>query len=142
MPLDPGVRNVFDGPYMGHLATINIDGSPQVTPVSVIVDGDQLLVNCLASTVKAKNMARDPRVALSVTSTENHWEAAWVQGRVVEITEEGAWDVLDQMSDKYGRKTPRDFTRTRLLFKIEVNRGGSFALPPLPKSDASTHAEA
>jgi PPOX class probable F420-dependent enzyme len=127
-PLSPDVREVFDRPYMAHLATLSADGSPHVTPVAVIVAGDQLHVNCAKRTVKARNMMRDPRVALSVIAPENPWLSGWVQGQVVEITEDGAWELLDQMSDKYERRSTRDRSITRLVFKIEVERGRAAGL--------------
>ena len=46
------------------LATLNADGSPQVTPVWVDFDGTHVLVNTAKGRVKAKNLAREPRVAI------------------------------------------------------------------------------
>jgi PPOX class probable F420-dependent enzyme len=105
---------------MAHLATTMPDGSPQVTPVAVIVVGDQIHVSSTRHTVKAKNMMRDPRVALSMTSAENPWFSGHVRGRVVEITEEGARELLDAMSAKHGRKVPPSNYADRLVFKIEA----------------------
>ena len=122
--LPPDVREIFDRPYVAHLSTIMADGRPHVTPVAVIVEGDYLLVDCDQKTVKAKNMKRDPRVALSVTAPENPWITGWARGRVVEISSERGWEVLDLMALKYGRKSARNYDQpTRLVFKIEVEKG-------------------
>ena len=62
-----------------NLATLNADGSPQVTPVWVDFDGTHVLVNTARGRVKAKNLARESRVALSrrpkraPTPTSTRW---------------------------------------------------------------------
>src|SRR5580693_9170239 len=47
-----------------NLATLNADGSPQVTPVWVDFDGTHVIVNTARGRVKTKNLGREPRVAL------------------------------------------------------------------------------
>src|SRR5207249_424716 len=49
-------------PAFAHLATVNADGSPQVTPVWIDFDGTNVIVNTARGRVKAKNIARQPRV--------------------------------------------------------------------------------
>lgn len=46
------------------LATVRPDGSPHVAPIWVAVDGDELVFNTAATSVKGRSLARDPRVAL------------------------------------------------------------------------------
>ena len=59
------VRQVLEGPALGHFVTTNADGSPQVTCVWVGLDGDELVVGSLGVWQKIKNITRDPRVAIS-----------------------------------------------------------------------------
>ena len=66
------------------LATLNPDGSPQVTPVWVDFDGTNILVNTAKGRVKTKNLEREPRVAISITDPENPYRYLGVQGRVIE----------------------------------------------------------
>ena len=75
--------------WFANLATLNADGSPQVTPVWVDFDGTHLIVNTARGRVKAKNLAREPRVALSIADTENPYRYLGVPGRVTEMTEAG-----------------------------------------------------
>src|SRR3954467_5622948 len=70
-----------------HVATLNADGSPQVTPVWVDFDGTHVLVNTAKLRVKAKNFAREPRVAPSIADPDNAYRYLGTQGRVVEMTE-------------------------------------------------------
>jgi PPOX class probable F420-dependent enzyme len=55
---------------LGHLATLNADGSPQVSCVWVAVDGDDLLTGHLGDRRKLANVRRDPRVAVSFEGSE------------------------------------------------------------------------
>lgn len=51
-----------------HLATINPDGTPQVTCIYVGWEGDEIVAGHMADHVKLHNVRRDPRVTLSVES--------------------------------------------------------------------------
>ena len=99
--LSPAVRRLFKEPNFAHIATLMPDGSPQVTAVWVDMDGDRILVNTAEGRVKPRNVRRDPRVAISVTDQANPYSAAFVRGRVVEVTYEGAEDLIDKLAQKY-----------------------------------------
>ncbi|PYQ92906.1 MAG: PPOX class F420-dependent oxidoreductase [Acidobacteria bacterium] len=88
-------------PTFANLATLNADGSPQVTPVWVDFDGTHVLVNTARGRVKAKNLAREPRVALAIADPENPYRYLGIQGRVVELTEAGADAHIDKMANRY-----------------------------------------
>lgn len=49
----------------GILATINPDGSPHLVPVFAAVKDGVLLVSTPRTTVKARNIARDPRITIA-----------------------------------------------------------------------------
>jgi PPOX class probable F420-dependent enzyme len=98
--LSPGIRKLIEGKNFAHLAILMKDGSPQVTPVWIDLDGDRIVVNTADGRVKARNVRRDPRVAISITEPGGY-PAAFVRGRVVEITREGAEDHIDKMAKKY-----------------------------------------
>ena len=50
----------------GHLATTRADGRAHVAPVWFVVDGDDVLFNTGADTVKGRNLRRTGRAAMSV----------------------------------------------------------------------------
>jgi hypothetical protein len=60
------------------IATVRPDGAPQATVVSFAHDGLTLYFGCGARSQKAANIARDPRVALTVTPPYAGWDA--IQG--------------------------------------------------------------
>jgi PPOX class probable F420-dependent enzyme len=51
-------------PRTAKLATVTADGAPHVAPVWVARDGDDLVFNTGADTVKGRALARDDRVSL------------------------------------------------------------------------------
>ena len=55
---------------VAHVWTSNPDGSPQVSVVWVIARGDEILFGTDAASQKARNLARDDRVVLSIEDTE------------------------------------------------------------------------
>jgi PPOX class probable F420-dependent enzyme len=112
-------------PAFAHLATSNADGSPQVTPVWVDFDGTHVIVNTAKGRVKARNLERSPRVALSISDPENPYRYLAIQGKVVEMTEQGGDAHIDKMAKKYlGKDTYpwRSADEKRLVVKIEPDK--------------------
>lgn len=114
--------DLFKKPAFASLATVNADGTPQVTPVWVDWDGTHLLVNTARGRVKDRNLQRDPRVALAIPDPENPYRYLGIQGRVVKMTEEGADAHIDKMAKKYLNKDKYPFRapgEQRVLVSIE-----------------------
>ena len=112
-------------PTFAHLATLNPDGSPQVTPVWVDYDGANVVVNTARGRVKAKNLAREPRVAVSIVDPENPYRYLGIQGRVVEMTEKGGDAHIDKMAKKYLGKDTYPFRapgEVRVIVKIAPDK--------------------
>lgn len=80
--LDPDVRRHLDGTALAHLATVLPDGSPHTVPLWVGTRGEQVVVFTGTGSRKARNLRRDPRVALSLTSPDNPFEPVLVRGPV------------------------------------------------------------
>jgi PPOX class probable F420-dependent enzyme len=57
---------VSAGTRTGKVATVRADGSPHITPVWFVLDGDDLLFNTGKGSVTGRVLARDPRVAIAV----------------------------------------------------------------------------
>jgi PPOX class probable F420-dependent enzyme len=62
----------LDAPRPADLATINPDGSPQLSVIWYARRGDEVVVNTTVQRVKAKNMERDARVALLVGDPQRY----------------------------------------------------------------------
>ena len=118
-------RDLFSKRAFASLGTLMSDGSPQVTPVWVDLEGDLVVVNTAKGRQKDKNMRRDPRVALAIIDPENPYRYLEIRGRVAEISEEGADVHIDKMAKKYlgADKYPyRQSGEVRVMFKIRAER--------------------
>jgi PPOX class probable F420-dependent enzyme len=93
--------DLFEKKTFANLATLMPDGSPQVTPVWVDFDGAHIVVNSARGRQKDRNMRSNPMVALALNDPRNPYRYIQVRGRVVEITEQGAAEHIDQMAKKY-----------------------------------------
>ena len=103
-PLSPDIQRLLDRPNFAHLATLMADGSPQSAPVWVGREGDRILVCTGESSLKAKNMRRDPRIALSVVDLGDPYMEAQLRGRVVERRPDPDLTFVDPISHKYTGK--------------------------------------
>ena len=109
-------------PNFAHLATINPDGSPQVTPIWIDYDKDrnEVIVNTALGRKKSRNMRIGSCVALSIQDQGKPYRYLGIQGEVVELTEEGAREHIDKLTMKYLGKSEYPFYsgETRILVKI------------------------
>jgi PPOX class probable F420-dependent enzyme len=90
---------------LGHLVTLNRDGSPQVSCVWVGLDGDEIVCAHLRpEQQKLRNVRRDPRVSLSIEGTELQppglLQYLVVHGRA-RLTEGGAPELLQELARRY-----------------------------------------
>jgi PPOX class probable F420-dependent enzyme len=128
MPLDAQVAELFGGGHVVHLATLRPDGSPQSRPLWTIVHDGDIVFFTQPSSPKARDVARDPRVSLSVSDRTNSYRSAWVRGRVVRVIEgEDALAIIDRISDAYiGTPFPM---RTGNVFVVGADAQGVATLP-------------
>jgi PPOX class probable F420-dependent enzyme len=129
MVLPDNVRALLDAPNFVHLTTLRADGSPRNWVVWVGLDGDHILVCTGEGAWKAKDMVRDPRVALSVVDQANPYKMAAVQGRVIEVRDDAESSFMDAISHKYtGQPFPMRGPG-RVCFVIEATHAGQVTLP-------------
>jgi PPOX class probable F420-dependent enzyme len=116
---------LVEGKNFAQFATINRDGSAQVTPVWVDFDGRHVIVNTEETRVKVRNVKRDPRVSISVQDCDNAYRYLLIRGRVVDITREGAFEHIDKMAQKYFGQDTYPYNQPgdqRVILKIEAER--------------------
>ena len=101
--ISAGGVKLLQEPQLAHFVTLMADGSPQVTPVWVDVepDGSAILINTAEGRVKAQNVERDNRVAVSVADSANAWRYVLARGTIVERRHEGADAHIDRLAKKY-----------------------------------------
>ncbi|WP_436997772.1 PPOX class F420-dependent oxidoreductase [Streptomyces sp. enrichment culture] len=72
---------VSHGTRTGKLATVRADGRPHLAPIWFVLDGDDLVFNTGAATVKGRNLARDGRIALCVDDDRPPFAYVVLEGR-------------------------------------------------------------
>ena len=98
--------DLLNGPRVAALTTIMPDGQPQTTVVWCNFDGAHVLVNTMRGFRKEKNMRANNRVTLLAYDPRNPLRFIEVRGTVVEMTEEGALEHLDRLSELYIGRSP------------------------------------
>jgi PPOX class probable F420-dependent enzyme len=126
--LSDDVRSLFDGANFGHVATLMPDGSPHSVAVWVGLEGDRVAFFTQTGSQKARNLARDGRVAISVTDHRNPYRTARIRGRLADTLEgDAALEVIDRLSTHYtGEPFPM---RSGVVYLIEPQRVGFMELP-------------
>lgn len=103
-PLTPDVRQALTAGRLGHLVTLNPDGSPQVSVVWIGLDGDDIVVGHLMGGRKVTNIASDPRVALTVeadgANSVGMANYLIVHG-TARLVEGGAPELLQRLAETY-----------------------------------------
>ncbi|RKN32471.1 PPOX class F420-dependent oxidoreductase [Micromonospora musae] len=120
--LNPDVRRVLDSTPIAHLATVLPDGAPHSVPVWIGTHGEHIVILTGPGSRKARNLRRDPRVALSLTPADNPAQPIIVRGRVIEWLEgDAGWTVIDQLATKYIGQ-PYSRSEERVVAVIEPER--------------------
>ncbi|MER6306964.1 PPOX class F420-dependent oxidoreductase [Streptomyces sp. NPDC001739] len=106
--LSDDLKKLLDTPVFVTVATIQPDGSPQVSPVWVKRDGDDLLISTTVGRRKEANVRRDPRVSVVVQPFDAPYTYAEIRG-TASLTTEGGPELIDELSLKYTGKRYAEF---------------------------------
>lgn len=117
--MTPEVRRLLDRPNYAHVATLLPDGAPHSVPVWIAIEGDNLAILTGPGSRKARNIERDPRVAISLIDIDQPFLSVLIRGQVVELVDgDRAWEIIDRISQKYiGQPYPLRTDRIVLLIK-------------------------
>jgi PPOX class probable F420-dependent enzyme len=117
--LSADVRRLVERPNYAHIATLMPDGAPHSVPVWIDLDGDNLAFLTGPGSRKARNLERDPRVAISIIDADQPNASALIRGQVVERVEgDRAWEIIDRISQKYIGQ-PYPLRTDRIIFVIK-----------------------
>jgi PPOX class probable F420-dependent enzyme len=100
MTLDEETRKLLDDKNFATVATLGPDGAPQTAVVWVTREDDTVLFSTLAHRQKARNLARDPRISISVFAMENPYHYVEIRG-VAELVEDLEKALPKRVSHKY-----------------------------------------
>jgi PPOX class probable F420-dependent enzyme len=128
MTLPDELLALLRGPSTCYIATLMKDGSPQLTQVWVDTDGEHVVINTVDSHIKAHNLRRDPRVAVTVSSPERPGRYFQIRGRAT-LSYDGAVEHIERLSHKY---TGRPYSwyggrdQVRVIVNVTADRVSAF----------------
>ena len=98
--LSKKAQALVNSPVIAHVATVDAEGRPQLTPVWIDLDGGDLVFNTAKGRAKTANLEKNPHVAVSIVDPEDPYNVVVVRGSV-EGTEDGADAHIDALAKKY-----------------------------------------
>ena len=135
--MGPKVEQLFQEKNLIFIATINSDGSPQLTPVWGTFDDGHVLINTAEGRLKHKNVLRDPRVTISVVDHENPLNMTSIKGKVVEIIPDYDYSNANKLTKQYMGISEYPFKRDgekRIIFKIKPMK--VFVMPSIKQNQS------
>jgi PPOX class probable F420-dependent enzyme len=115
--------DILESTALGHLATVDERGRPQVNPVWFLWDGQHLLLSVKPETKKYQNLRRDPHLAISFLDPSRPWRHVEIRGEVIAFELYEDLTFVNQLARKY---TGADFQHGypgehRYKLTIQVN---------------------
>jgi PPOX class probable F420-dependent enzyme len=98
--LSAATRRLVDGKNLATVATLNPDGGPQTSVVWVLRDGDTVLFSTTKHRQKGRNLARDPRVSLTIFDPEDQYSYVEIRG-TAELTDDPERALPKALGQKY-----------------------------------------
>ena len=129
-PLPEGLLELLRKASPCFIATLMPDGSPQLTETWVTTDGENIVVNIVDGMQKARNLARDPRVAVNVVDPDDVRRFYAIRGRVVDTTTEGGRENIEELSQKYLGIPYPNFSGNPDETRLVVTIGADKVTPP------------
>jgi PPOX class probable F420-dependent enzyme len=125
MTISEKTKALFDTKALGMLGTVSEDGTAQVTPVWITLDGDTPVFNTVVGRPKERHMRRDPRVTLTIVDPDDAYSYVELRGKV--DFEEGpvASDTIDALAKKYIDRDKYPWARPgdeRVNLRLNVER--------------------
>jgi PPOX class probable F420-dependent enzyme len=126
--LNEATRRLLDGRNFATVATLNPDGGPQSSVVWVTREGDSVLFSVTSRRRKARNLARDPRISVTVFDLENPYDSVEIRG-TAELIEDTDKALPGTLSRKYlGEDPPAESDdEVRLIVRVVAEKVTNFS---------------
>ncbi|MGW0785513.1 PPOX class F420-dependent oxidoreductase [Streptomyces sp. NPDC002913] len=122
-------RDLIDGRNFAVVATLNPDGGPQTSVVWVGRQQDAVLFSTTAGRKKARNLARDPRISLTVYDLANPYRSMEIRG-TAELLPDPDKALPKELSQRYlGEDPPAEPDDVvRLIVRVTAEKVVAIAL--------------
>ncbi len=130
--MDPKAKGLFQKKNLIFIATINPDGSPQLTPVWGNYSDEHILINTAEGRIKHKNIQKDPRVAVSVVDYNNPLNMTTIRGKVIQIIPDYDYSHINKLTKQYMGISEYPYKREnekRIILKIKPEK--IFVMPDI-----------
>jgi PPOX class probable F420-dependent enzyme len=115
--------DLLDKPTFAHLATIRPDGSPQSSVMWFAWDGDRIKMTHTKTRQKFRNLAEEPRIAISIADPEDQYRFLEVRGVVESVEDDDAEASFYQsLQKRYGMSYPIPDAAVRVIMTIRPEK--------------------
>ncbi|GAA1027309.1 PPOX class F420-dependent oxidoreductase [Virgisporangium ochraceum] len=119
--LDESTRTLLDAPNFAVVATLTASGAPHTSTVWYLRDGDAILISVTADKLKARNLARDPRISLTVSDRGNPYHSVDLRG-TAELVDDPEKTLPARLAERYlgdaGANPPEPAEIKRLIVRV------------------------
>ena len=115
------LRALAEGRNIAHVATLMSDGAPHSVPVWIAVENGHLAFLTSPGSQKARNLDRDPQLAISIVDADRPTRMVTLRGRVHRrVDGDEGWQIIDRIAAKYiGGPYPLWEDRVALMFAVD-----------------------
>ncbi|MCX4095114.1 PPOX class F420-dependent oxidoreductase [Nocardia sp. alder85J] len=96
------VRDLLERPIYASLGTTRPDGSPQVNPMWFVWDGEFVWFTHTNARQKFRNLAKEPRVSISIFDPDNPYRYLELRGTIDHIDPDPTAALYSRLSERYG----------------------------------------
>jgi PPOX class probable F420-dependent enzyme len=115
--------DLLEKPLFAHLATIRPDGSPQSSVMWFAWDGDRIKMTHTKTRQKFRNLADEPRVALSISDPADQYRFLEVRGVVESVEDDDAEaSFYKSLQRRYGQDYPITDADVRVILAIRPEK--------------------
>jgi PPOX class probable F420-dependent enzyme len=114
--------DLLEKPLFAHLATVRPNGAPQSSVMWFAWDGSRIRMTHTSTRQKFANLAREPRVALSIADPADQYRFLEVRGTVESVEDDPAGEFYRSLQRRYGMDYPILDADVRVVIIIRPDR--------------------
>jgi PPOX class probable F420-dependent enzyme len=114
--------DLLERPLFAHLATVRPDGAPQSSVMWFAWDGSRIRMTHTRTRQKFANLAREPRVAISVADPDDQYRFLELRGTVEKIEDDPGAEFYRSLQRRYGMDYEVTDADVRVVITIRPER--------------------
>ena len=114
--------DLLERPLFAHLATVRPDGAPQSSVMWFAWDGSRIRLTHTRTRQKFANLAREPRVALSIADPDDQYRFLELRGTVEKIEDDLGAEFYRSLQRRYGMDYKVTDADVRVVITIRPER--------------------